>query len=89
MAIVIIQPDLEKPLCLAIGAVGGVMGSHPINLAIRFLLEVSALIAMGMWGWRQSEGWVRLLLALSIPLIAAVVWGNCSLLSKNQPKRQH
>lgn len=51
------------------------MGSHPINLAVRFLLEVSALLAMGIWGWRQSEGWLRFVLALIIPLIAAVVWG--------------
>jgi hypothetical protein len=33
------------------------MGSHPINLAIRFLLEVVALTSMGMWGWRASDGW--------------------------------
>jgi len=52
------------------------MGSHPINLAIRFLLEVSALLAMGVWGWRQSEGWFRFVLALGIPLIAAIVWGT-------------
>ena len=55
---------------------GCAMGSHPINLAIRFLLELSALLAMGVWGWRQSEGWFRFLLALGIPVIAAVVWGQ-------------
>lgn len=52
------------------------MGSHPINLAIRFLLELTALLAMGVWGWRQSESWFRFPLALGIPLIAAVVWGT-------------
>jgi hypothetical protein len=52
------------------------MGSHPINLAIRFLLELSALLAMGVWGWRQSEGWLRFVLALGIPIIVAVVWGT-------------
>jgi hypothetical protein len=31
---------------------------------------------MGTWGWRQSEGGVRYLLALGIPLIAAVLWGT-------------
>jgi hypothetical protein len=30
---------------------------------------------MGVWGWRQSESWLRFLLALGIPLLAAVVWG--------------
>ena len=52
------------------------MGSHPINLALRFLLELSALFAMGVWGWRYSEGWLRFVLALSIPIIAAVLWGT-------------
>lgn len=52
------------------------MGSHPINLGIRFLLELSALLAMGVWGWRQSEGWFRFLLALIVPIIAAAVWGT-------------
>jgi membrane protein YdbS with pleckstrin-like domain len=52
------------------------MGSHPINLAIRFLLELSALVSMGVWGWRQSESWFRFLLALSVPIVAAVVWGT-------------
>ncbi len=28
------------------------MGSHPINLAIRFLLEVVAYAAMAYWGVR-------------------------------------
>lgn len=52
------------------------MGSHPINLGVRFLLEISALLAMGFWGWRQSESWFRFLLVLGIPVIAAVVWGT-------------
>ena len=52
------------------------MGSHPINLALRFLLEIAALIAMGVWGWRQGEGWLRILLAIGIPIIAAVLWGT-------------
>jgi hypothetical protein len=52
------------------------LGSHPINLAIRFLLELSALAAMGVWGWRQAQGWVRFLLAAGIPIVAAVVWGT-------------
>lgn len=61
------------------------MGSHPINLAIRFLLELSALLAMGVWGWRQSEGWVRFVLALGIPIIVAVVWGTFAV--PNDPSR--
>lgn len=51
------------------------MGSHPINLAVRFLLEVSALLSLGLWGWRSSTGWLRLALALLVPIIAAALWG--------------
>ena len=50
------------------------MGSHPINLAVRFLLEVAALLSMGIWGWRHGEGWLRFVLAALIPVAAAVLW---------------
>jgi len=52
------------------------MGSHPINLTLRFILEMAALIAMGVWGWRQGEGWIRILLAIGIPIVAAILWGT-------------
>ena len=51
------------------------MGSHPINLALRFVLELTALVAMGFWGWKQGEGMLRVVLAFGIPIIAAVIWG--------------
>ena len=52
------------------------MGSHPINLAVRFILELIALLILGVWGWNQSESWFRFILALGIPILAAVVWGT-------------
>jgi hypothetical protein len=51
------------------------MGSHPINLTFRFLLELTALLAMGVWGWEQREDWLRFVLALGIPIVAALLWG--------------
>jgi hypothetical protein len=51
------------------------MGSHPFNLAIRFLLEIAALVGMGVWGLQQSESAWRYLLAIGIPVLAATVWG--------------
>ena len=42
------------------------MGSHPINLTIRFLLEVVALVSVGMWGWKQSDGWLQIVLGTDI-----------------------
>jgi hypothetical protein len=51
------------------------LSANPINLALRFLLELAALLAMGAWGWRQGEGVVRFILAFGVPLLAAAVWG--------------
>ncbi len=52
------------------------MGSHPINLALRFLLELAALCSTGYWGWKQSDSWYRFLLAAGIPIILAAIWGT-------------
>ena len=51
------------------------MGSHPINLGFRFLLELAALIALGVWGWSLSTGAMRFVAALAAPIVAAAMWG--------------
>jgi hypothetical protein len=51
------------------------MGTHPLNLALRFVLELAALGSMGLWGFRTGEGAVRYLLGLGLPLVAACIWG--------------
>lgn len=54
------------------------MGTHPINLALRFLLELSALGVFVMWGWivgSNSSPWIGNSLAISLPVLAATVWG--------------
>lgn len=50
------------------------MSAHTINLAIRFLLEVAALVSMGLWVWHATDGWLRAALTPLVPLTAAVVW---------------
>ncbi|MFK5857096.1 MAG: YrdB family protein [Bacteroidota bacterium] len=52
------------------------MGTNPINLIFRFLLELFALFTVGMWGWNQSDGWFRFVLALGIPVVLAIIWGT-------------
>jgi uncharacterized protein DUF2568 len=42
----------------------------PLNLGLRFVLELCMLVALGIWGF--SENFV---LAVAAPLAAAVVWG--------------
>ena len=52
------------------------MGTNPINLAIRFLLELTALYAFGRWGWAQHEGAMRFILAIVLPVMAMALWGT-------------
>ena len=51
------------------------MGSHPINLTVRFLLELIVLVVAGMWGWKQTDSWLKFVLVISVPLLLATVWG--------------
>ncbi|HSQ25905.1 MAG TPA: YrdB family protein [Anaerolineales bacterium] len=51
------------------------MSQNPINLALRFFLELSALYAIGYWGWQQPSGFTRWLLAIGLPVLAAFLWG--------------
>ena len=51
------------------------MGFHPLNLDLRFILEVAALYSIGFWGWRQTDSWFRFVLAIGIPIVLAIIWG--------------
>lgn len=51
------------------------MAQNPINLALRFILELAALYFIGRWGWTRHSGIVRYLLAIGLPLLAAAIWG--------------
>lgn len=50
--------------------------NHPINLALRFFLELAALVAYAMWGWGIGEGIFRYLLAIGLPVVLAAIWGT-------------
>lgn len=52
------------------------MSQNPINLGLRFFLEIAALVAIGYWAWHQTAGLIRFLLVLGLPLIAAAAWGT-------------
>ena len=51
------------------------MSKHPVNLALRFFLELSALIACGLWGFGLFESPLRILAAILLPVLFAVLWG--------------
>jgi len=56
------------------------MGSNPINLGVRFVLELIALIVFGYWGWDSSSGLMKYVLAIGLPLLAAAAWGSFAVL---------
>lgn len=46
------------------------------NLALRFLLELCALGALGYWGFVVGgSAFTKILLGIGAPLLAAVIWG--------------
>lgn len=46
------------------------------NLALSFLLELSALAALGYWGFQTGPSTLlKILLGIGAPLLAAVIWG--------------
>jgi len=47
------------------------------NLALRFLLELCALGALGYWGFKTGGGLIaKIGLGIGAPLVTAVVWGT-------------
>lgn len=44
---------------------------------VRFALELSAVVVLGMWGWQAGgNGVTRIVLAVGAPLLIAVMWGQ-------------
>ena len=59
------------------------MNTNPVNLAVRFMLEIAMLIALGYWGWHLS-GVGRYVAVAGLPIAAAVLWGMFRI--PNDPK---
>jgi len=50
-------------------------GMYPVNLLLRFLLEISALVVFGYFGWYLGTGLFRFIAVAGFPLMMAIVWG--------------
>ena len=61
------------------------MSKHPLNNAVRLLLELAALVSFDIWGYHQSDTSLRILLAILLPLGFAVLWGVFAV--KDDPSR--
>jgi hypothetical protein len=53
---------------------------RPWNLALRFGLELGALTGLGVAAWTQTEGAVRWVAVVAVPLAAAALWGTVNVL---------
>jgi len=51
------------------------MNTHPVNLALRFLLELVMLAVLAFWGYLRFRGWQGTAAAIAFPLVAATLWG--------------
>ncbi len=51
------------------------MSKHPINLLVRFLLELSAWAAVGLWGWQRGDGITRYIFTILMVLLFTILWG--------------
>ncbi|NQU87138.1 MAG: YrdB family protein [Mariniphaga sp.] len=61
------------------------MASNPINLALRFILEITSLFLISYWGWHQSPEWLKYVLTIGLPIFSAVIWGVFAV--KDDPSR--
>ena len=46
-----------------------------LNLALAFILELCALAALGYWGLRIGTGIEKIILAVGLPVMFAIIWG--------------
>jgi len=61
------------------------MANNPLNLALRFLLELAAIITMAIWGFHISENASGIIFSILLPLGFALLWGVFAV--PNDPSR--
>jgi hypothetical protein len=60
------------------------MNTNPVNLAVRFLLEIAMLIILALYGWHLSGTWTHYVWVIAFPSSAAALWGIFRI--QNDPK---
>jgi hypothetical protein len=61
------------------------MSNHPLNLVLRFLLEMGALVVFAVWGWNSFPELWHILAAIGLPVFFATLWGVFAV--KGDPSR--
>ena len=52
----------------------------PWNLALRFGIEIAALVSLGIGAWAVTSGAARWVAVIVIPILAAAAWGTFNVL---------
>ena len=55
------------------------------NLLLRFLMELTAILIFGIWGYSLTDSGFRILMAIFFPLLFATLWGVFAV--KDDPSR--
>ncbi|WP_230322470.1 MULTISPECIES: YrdB family protein [Bacillus] len=58
---------------------------NPLNLLLRFSLELIALFAIGFFFWTHFHGFAKIILSFSLPIVVMVTWGTFAV--PNDPSR--
>ncbi|MDX2430042.1 MAG: YrdB family protein [Bacteroides sp.] len=58
---------------------------NKLNLLLRFLLEVGAIVSFGIWGSSLTDSGFRYVLAILFSMLFAVLWGVFAV--KDDPSR--
>lgn len=50
------------------------MNSHPLNLGVRFLLEIALIVIFAYWAWNNFDGIIKYVMTVVLPLSGILVW---------------
>lgn len=51
------------------------MSENPLNLLVRFLLEILLIVIFGYWGWKAHYSFSGPIAGILLPAVAATIWG--------------
>jgi hypothetical protein len=50
------------------------MNNHPLNLGVRFLLELALVAIFAYWAWIRFDGLMKYLLSFALPILGMLIW---------------
>lgn len=59
------------------------------NLALRFVLEIGALVGLGLASWQFTTGPVRWTAEIAAPVVTATLWGTFNVTMTQAAQERH